>query len=78
MTVDDFAMTCGVLMPVSAELLIAALGTIPNVASYGREDLLDDPRFAIGIYRAAIETGTMENVRFLDSDELVLEAEMAD
>jgi hypothetical protein len=78
MAVDDFMMTCGVLVPVSEELLTAALDNIPNIASRDYEDLLDDPRFAIGVYRAAIETGTMETVRFVNSSELALEVEMAD
>jgi hypothetical protein len=78
MAVDDFMMTCGVLVPVGVELLMAALRNIPNVASHSREDLLDDPRLAINIYHAAIATGTMENVRFVDSHELALETEAAD
>ena len=77
MAVDDFVMTCGVAVPLSVTLLAAAMDNIPNVAYGSREDVLNDPRFAIGIYRSAIETGTMERMQFADPDELALETESA-
>ena len=78
MEVDDFVMTCGASVPLSATLLAAAIGNMPNVTASRREVLLNDPRFAILIYRAAIETGTMEGIQFVDSDSLALETEAAD
>jgi hypothetical protein len=51
---------------------------MPNMGSASGEDLLNDPRFAVGIYRSAIETRTMERMQFVDSDALALEAESVD
>ncbi len=74
MTVEDFVMTCGVVVPISLSLMAAAMASMPKVAPATYHDLLDDPRFALLIYRSAIETGAMENVQFGDSDELALES----
>jgi hypothetical protein len=78
MAVEDFVMTCGASVPVNVTLLAAALGNMPNITVDSHEDMLNDPRFAIGIYRAAIETGTMESVRYLAPGEYELEAEIVD
>ncbi len=72
-TVDDFVMTCGVSVPLGAALLTTALHSHPNITRANGEAVLNDPRFALLIYRSAIETGTMEGMQFLDSDELALE-----
>ncbi len=73
MAVDDFAMTCGVSVPLNVTLLAAAMDNMPNMGSISRKDLLNDPRFAVGIYRSAIETRTMEQMQFANPDELELE-----
>ena len=78
MAVEDFVMTCGVSAPLSVTLLAAAMDNMPNMGSTSREDLLNDPRFAVGIYRSAIETRTMERMQFVDADALALEAESVD
>lgn len=78
MVVDDFVMTCGVLVPLGLTLLAAAEDYIPNLPHDNREDLLNDPRFAIGVYRAAIETGTMESMEFVDPGELARETLLVD
>jgi hypothetical protein len=78
MVVDDFVMTCGVSVPLSVELLAAALGSMPKIAPARFDDMLDDPRFALLIYRSAVETGVIENMQFVGSDELALEVEAAD
>jgi hypothetical protein len=78
MVVDDFVMTCGALVPFSLTLLAAAEDYIPNLAHDSREDLLNDPRFAIGVYRSAIETGTMGGMEYLDPDELARETLLVD
>jgi phosphoribosyl-dephospho-CoA transferase len=72
MAAEDFVMTCGVSVPLSVTLLAAAMDNMPNMGSASGEDLLNDPRFAVGIYRSAIETGTMERMQFVDSDALAL------
>ena len=59
----EFAMTCGVVVPVDAELMEDAL--YDSTAWLPHDDpqsLADDPRFAAAIYRSAIETGIMDNV----------------
>lgn len=61
----DFAMTCGVVVPVDSDLLEEIL--LDNVAWLRNVDLPqvpNDPRFATAIYRAAIEAGIMDNVVF--------------
>jgi hypothetical protein len=73
MAVEDFVMTCGAAVPVNVTLLAAALDNMPNIAADSHEDMLNDQRFAIGIYRAAIETGTMERVRYLAPGEYEVE-----
>lgn len=78
MSVEDFVMTCGVSVPVSRTLLAAAERNVPNLDTASGEDFLNDPRFAIGIYRSAIETGTMESMLFMDPDELALELDTAE
>jgi hypothetical protein len=72
--VEDFVMTCGVVIPISLTLLAAAMGSMPKVAAASRADALDDPRFALLIYRSAVETGAMESVHFGELDELALES----
>jgi hypothetical protein len=66
MAVDDFAMTCGVVVPLNERVLIEASRSMPHVASRSRIELMQDPRFATGLYRAALNVGAMEGVRFVD------------
>jgi hypothetical protein len=66
MAVDDFVMTCGVVVPMNELVLIEAWRSMPRVASGSRIELMQDPRFATGIYRAALNVGAMEGVQFLD------------
>jgi hypothetical protein len=62
MAVDDFVMTCGVLVPIDELVLIEAWGSMPRVASASRIELIQDPRFATALYRAALNVGAMEGV----------------
>jgi hypothetical protein len=60
-----FAMTCGVVVPVDAELVEDIL--IDNMALQHHTELkrlADDPRFAAAIYRSALDAGIMEHVAF--------------
>jgi hypothetical protein len=66
MAVDDFIMTCGVVVPINELVLIEAWRSMPRVASGSRIELMQDPRFATGIYRSALNVGAMEGVRFVD------------
>jgi hypothetical protein len=52
---EPFAMTCGVIVPVSGEIMDEVLaGTVTHIRGAPTE-VLDDPRFAVGIYRAVLE-----------------------
>jgi len=61
---DSFAMTCGVIVPVNRNLVEEA--TLDTLAwrRGNPEHVAQDPRFAMAIYRAAIDTGVMENVAY--------------
>lgn len=62
---DDFAMTCGVLVPINAELIEEALLEGWSwLRNRDLEELADDPRFAMAIYRTAVMRGTMDSVGF--------------
>jgi hypothetical protein len=78
MTVEDFVMTCGVSVPLNVTLLAAALDSVPKVVRGNPEDLADNPRLAICIYRSAIETGTMDGMEFVDPLERTPETALAD
>ena len=59
---DDFAMSCGVVVPVYRELLE---GVTLDMLAWRRGDperVAEDPRFALAIYRAAIDSGILNNV----------------
>jgi hypothetical protein len=63
-----FAMTCGVVVPVDAELVEDTL--FDNMTLLHHTDLTqlaDDPRFAAAIYRSALNAGIMDHVMFRES-----------
>lgn len=66
MAVDDFVMTCGVVVPMNELVLIEAWRSMPRVSSASRIELMQDPRLATALYRAALNVGAMEGVQFLD------------
>jgi hypothetical protein len=59
---DDFAMSCGVVVPVYRELLEEITLDMLAWRRGDPERVAEDPRFAIAIYRAAIESGILNNV----------------
>lgn len=59
---DDFAMSCGVVVPVHRELLEEVTLDMLAWRRGDPERVAEDPRFAIAIYRAAIESGILNNV----------------
>jgi len=67
---DRFAMTARVVVPIipdlmtRAELMEEVFTRAPALRRLQQDDLASDPRFAIGVYRAAIATGAMYFVRF--------------
>lgn len=78
MAVDDFVMTCGVLVPVDEFVIEVAQQSMPRWNPATVDDVLRDPRFATAIYRAAIHAGTMDRVRMIDpTTESLAEAVLA-
>jgi hypothetical protein len=67
---ESFAMTARIIVPVLPDLMPLpdlvdeVLTTAPALKHLQGDGLARDPRFAIGIYRAAVATGAMERVRF--------------
>jgi hypothetical protein len=67
---DRFAMTARVIVPINPvlmtrlELMEEVFIRAPALRSLQGKALAQDPRFAIGIYRAAVATGAMDFVRF--------------
>jgi hypothetical protein len=67
---DRFAMTARVIVPINPalmtrpELMEEVFTRAPALRSPRGKALAEDPRFAIGIYRAAVATGAMDFVRF--------------
>lgn len=59
---DDFAMSCGVVVPVYRELLEEVTLDMLAWRRGDPERVAEDPRFALAIYRAAIESGILNNV----------------
>ncbi len=70
----DFAMTCGVIVPVDADVLKEALLSMVTPRFSNPADTIADPRFAAAIYRAAIDAGLMETIRYRDPGEPALAA----
>jgi hypothetical protein len=67
---ESFAMTARIIVPILPDLMPLpdlmdeVLTRAPALKRLQGDDLATDPRFAIGIYRAAVATGAMERVRF--------------
>ena len=59
---DRFAMSCGVVVPVYRELLEEVTLDMLAWRRSDPERVAEDPRFAIAIYRAAIDGGILNNV----------------
>ncbi len=76
--VDDFVMTCGAAVPVDVDMLAEAFAHAPNWSGRSRAAVVEDPRFAIAIFRAALQTGITDRLEFRDPGELQLETEDAD
>jgi hypothetical protein len=60
---EGFAMTARIVVPVNRDLLKEVFDRTPAVRRAEGDLLAEDPRFAIGIYRAAVVTGAMDSVR---------------
>ncbi len=61
----DFALTCGVIAPIDELTLLDVAGVeIRRRARGTLETMAEDPRFAVSVYRAVLENGMMEVIRF--------------
>jgi hypothetical protein len=61
---ESFAMTARIVVPVTPNLLEEVFDRAPALRRAEGDILARDPRFAIGIYRAAVASGAMDSVRF--------------
>ena len=61
---EGFATTARIAVPVTPDLIKEAFDKVPALRRAQGHLLARDPRFAIGIYRAAVATGAMDSVRF--------------
>ena len=64
LTLEGFAMTARIIVPVTPDLMKEVFNRAPALRRTQGDILARDPRFAIGIYRAAVATGAMDAVRF--------------
>ena len=61
---EGFAMTARIIVPITPDLIEQVFDRAPALRRAQGVVLAQDPRFAIGIYRAAVATGAMDSVRF--------------
>ena len=59
---DHFAMSCGVVVPVYREMMEEVALDMLAQRRGDPERVSQDPRFAIAIYRAALNSGILNNV----------------
>ena len=60
---EGFEMTARIIVPVTRDLMEEVFDRAPALRRSRGDVLARDPRFAIGIYRAAVATGAMDFVR---------------
>ena len=65
-TLEGFAMTAGVLVPLDIELIEYAIADT-QLLRKGQEEAINDRRLAESIYRAAVASGIMERVAYQDT-----------
>ncbi|MGA3397869.1 MAG: hypothetical protein ABSC95_01515 [Acetobacteraceae bacterium] len=78
MAVDDFVMTSGAVVPLDADTLVETFAYAPNWSARSRAAVVEDPRFAIAVFRAAIQSGIADRIEFRDPGQLQLETADAD
>jgi len=67
---DGFHMTAGAAVPVSGDILVAAIASRPVWLNDGQFRFVDDPRFPEALYAAAIRHGKMQLMKFTGPDDL--------
>jgi hypothetical protein len=68
---DGFHMTTGVIIPVDEALLRKVLVEASFLAGRPWAELMADLRFGETLYRVAVESGVMDNVRYADVEESI-------
>jgi hypothetical protein len=66
---EGFAMNARIFVPVSPEMLKAVFDRTPALRHANTDVIAGDPRFAIGIYRAAVAAGALSAVRLHSREE---------
>jgi hypothetical protein len=61
---EEFAMSCGVVVPIDRNLIEEVALDTPAWRHRDPDGVAQDPRFAIAIYRAAIDSGIMTSVTY--------------
>jgi hypothetical protein len=67
---DGFHMTAGAAVPVSGDVLEAAIASQPVWLNDGQFRFVEDPRFPEALYAAAIRHGKMQLMKFTGPDDL--------
>lgn len=67
--VDDFVMTCGASVPLDEATLVEAFSSGQNWSAHSRAAVVEDPRFAIAVFRAVLRTGMADRIELRDPAE---------
>jgi hypothetical protein len=63
----EFVMTSGVVVPLDPVMFVDALIECPRLLRHGDvARLADDPQFSVAMYRPVIESGVLDNVRYVE------------
>jgi len=65
---EGFAMTAGVLVPLTRAIFLEAFEAIPQLHRKSTTQMIDDRRFAEALYRVAIGEGVNENITYRDTE----------
>lgn len=63
-TPDEFAMTCGIIVPVDRDVMEEVLDEVLPRVRGAPDQVANDRRFAMAIYRIAMARGQMERISF--------------
>jgi hypothetical protein len=75
--VDDFVMTTGAAVPLDDEALSEVCAHAPRISATSKSGLIEDPRFAIAVFRTLLREGTEGKIEFRDPGKPSLEIQAA-
>jgi hypothetical protein len=75
--VDDFVMTTGAAVPLDDEAFSEVWAHIPRMSATSKSGLIEDPRFAIAVFRTLLREGTEGKIAFRDPGAPGLDTEAA-